>query len=352
MAVRGVERTTQAAENGLVEEATEFKDVSLLTELVATQQALLAADLELDTVLNEIVSQAHRLTRADAAAVEWLDGEDLVYRAVAGAAERYRDMRMSAATSLSGRCIRSGEILWCHDATSDVRVDRESAIAAGALSTLIVPLFQRRTAVGVIKVYAARPFAFGERELRVVQMLAGTVGAAIARAELLERLADVATSDRLTGLPNRRAWDDRAQRGLARASRSGEPLCLARLDLDHLRTYDDAYGRTAGDTLLKTCAARWWNCVRSVDLLARLGGEEFALLLPGCIAPDAVGAVARLRAVTADPVSVSAGIAQWDMRESLESLMTRADFALETAKRSRRDRVALAEPADEISPEI
>jgi GGDEF domain-containing protein len=147
-------------------------------------------------------------------------------------------------------------------------------------------------------------------------MLAGTVGAAIARAELLERLADVATSDRLTGLPNRRTWDERAQRELARASRSGEPLCLARLDLDHLR------------------------------------GEEFALLLPGCIAPDAVDAVARLRAVTADPVSVSAGIAQWDMREPVESLMMRADFALEMAKRSKRDRVALAGPADEISPEI
>jgi diguanylate cyclase (GGDEF)-like protein len=120
-------------------------------------------------------------------------------------------------------------------------------------------------------------------------------------------------------------------------------VCLALLDLDHFRAFNDAHGHAAGDTHLKTCAARWWDSVRTVDLLARLGGEEFALLLPNCIAPDAVIAVERLRASTRDLRSVSAGIAQWDMQEPLESLMLRADVALYKAKKGGRDRVELAD---------
>ena len=120
----------------------------------------------------------------------------------------------------------------------------------------------------------------------------------------------------------------RAPRELARATRYGSPVSLALLDLDHFRAFNDAHGRAAGDALLKSCAARWWNAVRSVDLLARLGGEEFALLLPNCIAPDAVIALERLRAATNDLRAVSVGIAQWDMQEPLESLMLRADVAL------------------------
>jgi diguanylate cyclase (GGDEF)-like protein len=329
-----------------VEGATEFQDVGLLTELVAIQRAVLASELDLDAVMAEVAAQAHRLTRADAAVVEMLDGDELVYRAVAGGAEKFRGMRMNAETSLSGRSIRSGEILWCQDAGSDPRVDLQVAREAGARSLVVVPLLQRRKAVGALKAYSGRPYAFSERELRIVQMLAGTLGSALIRGELHDRLANAATTDRLTGLPNRREWDERAPRELARAARSGNPVCLALLDLDHFRAFNDAHGHAAGDTLLKSCAARWWDRVRSVDLLARLGGEEFALLLPNCIAPDAVMTVERLRAATQDLRATSVGVAQWDMQEPLESLMLRADVALYKAKKMGRDRVVLADVPD------
>jgi diguanylate cyclase (GGDEF)-like protein len=337
------------AENQFVEEATEYKDVGLLTELVATQQAIVASEFDLQAAMNEVVAQAHRLTRADAAVVEMLDGDELVYRAVAGSAERFAGLRMKSATSLSGRSVRSGEILWCQDAGSDPRVDFQTAREAGARSMVIVPLVHRRKPVGVLKVWSGRPFGFAERELRVTQMLAGTLGAAIARGELLDRLAAAAATDALTGLPNRNEWDECAPRELVRASRSGYPVSLALLDLDHFRAFNDAHGHAAGDALLKSCAARWWNAVRSVDILARLGGEEFALLLPNCIVPDAVIAVERLRAATNDLRAVSAGIAQWDMQEPLESLMLRADVALYRAKKAGRDRIVLADEEDEQS---
>jgi diguanylate cyclase (GGDEF)-like protein len=83
-----------------------------------------------------------------------------------------------------------------------------------------------------------------------------------------------------------------------------------------------------------------------VDILARLGGEEFALLLPNCIAPDAVAALERLRIATRDLRAISVGVAQWDMQEPLESLMLRADVALYRAKKMGRDRVVLADAPD------
>ena len=329
-----------------MEESSGLEVVELLTELVTTQQAVLATDFDLDVVLDEVAAQAYRLTRSDAAVVEMLEGDELVYLAVAGSAEKFRGLRMNADTSLSGRSIRTGEILWCQDAGTDPRVDVAAARESGARSMVVVPLVHRRRGVGALKIYSGRPHALGERELRIAQLLATVVASALVRVELLDRLARGSTTDRLTGLPNRKAWDDRAPRELQRASRSGNPVSLALLDLDHFRAFNDAHGHAAGDTLLKSCAARWWDRVRTVDLLARLGGEEFGLLLPNCIAPDAVVAVERMRVATRDLRAISVGVAQWDMQEPLESLMLRADVALYKAKKLGRDRVELADAPD------
>jgi diguanylate cyclase (GGDEF)-like protein len=257
---------------------------------------------------------------------------------------------MNADTSLSGRSIRSGDVLWCPDAGSDPRVDVSAARESGARSMVVVPFMHRRRGVGALKVYSARPHAIGQRELRIAQLLAAVVGSALIRVELLDRLASASTTDRLTGLPNRKAWDERAARELQRASRSGNPVSLALLDLDHFRAYNDAHGHAAGDALLKSCAARWWDRVRSIDILARLGGEEFALLLPNCIAPDAVAALDRMREATRDLRPVSVGVAQWDMQEPLETLMLRADVALYKAKKTGRDRVELADAPEPGPP--
>jgi diguanylate cyclase (GGDEF)-like protein len=326
-----------------VEEATRHRELALLTELITAHQAILAADFHLDAVLAVVATQACRLTRADAAVVELLEGDELVYRGVAGTAERFYGLRMNADTSLSGRSVRSGEILWCQDVGSEPRIGLTVAREAGARSIVVIPISHRRRGIGALKVYAGRAHALGEQELLIAQLLAAVVGSALLREEALDRLARASTTDRLTGLPNRKAWDERASRELQRASRSGNPVSLALLDLDHFRAYNDAYGHEAGDALLKSCAARWWDRVRSVDLLARLGGEEFGLLLPNCIAPDAVVALERLRAATRDLLVTSVGIAQWDMQEPLESLMLRADAALYRAKRSGRDRIELAD---------
>ena len=119
---------------------------------------------------------------------------------------------------------------------------------------------------------------------------------------------------------------------MARAERSGEPLCLALLDLDHFKAYNDEHGHQAGDAHLRRAAALWRREVRTIDVLARYGGEEFGVLLPSCEIIEAHEVIDRVRAATPNGQTASAGVVQYDGRESADSLLARADAALYRAK--------------------
>jgi diguanylate cyclase (GGDEF)-like protein len=165
--------------------------------------------------------------------------------------------------------------------------------------------------------------------------------AAIARerAELMATLAEVARTDDLTGLANRRSWDESLARELARATREGTPLTIGIVDLDRFKDYNDVHGHQAGDRVLKQLAAAWRQELRATDVLARYGGEEFALALPGCDLDDATGLIERLRAAMPAEQTASAGLAVWDGEETAEALFGRADRALYAAKEGGRDRI-------------
>jgi diguanylate cyclase (GGDEF)-like protein len=150
----------------------------------------------------------------------------------------------------------------------------------------------------------------------------------------VERLA---RTDGLTGVANRRAWDDELPRELARAARSGKRPCVALLDLDHFKAYNDRHGHQAGDRLLKAAAAAWQGKLRKTDLLARYGGEEFGVLLPDCRLDDAMEIAERLR-IAQPEVTCSLGVAAWDGREDAARLVARADRALYAAKAGGRNR--------------
>jgi diguanylate cyclase (GGDEF)-like protein len=155
---------------------------------------------------------------------------------------------------------------------------------------------------------------------------------------LYREVGRLARTDSLTGVPNRRAWDEELPRELARAARSGQPVCVAMLDLDHFKQYNDRHGHQAGDRFLKEAAAAWQAVVRKTDLVTRYGGEEFAVLLPDCGLEDAMEIAGRLR--TAQPEGTcSLGVALWDGREDVAALVARADRALYAAKDAGRDRV-------------
>jgi diguanylate cyclase (GGDEF)-like protein len=158
------------------------------------------------------------------------------------------------------------------------------------------------------------------------------------------QLAALAHNDGLTGVPNRRAWDLELAREMAVARRTGTPMSIAMLDLDHFKRFNDKYGHQAGDRLLTQSAALWKAQLRDQDYLARYGGEEFCVIVTGLTAGPAADVVARLLAATPDGQTFSAGVASWDGLESPEKLVARADEALYHAKRNGRNRVTVAEP--------
>lgn len=152
----------------------------------------------------------------------------------------------------------------------------------------------------------------------------------------------MARTDALTGLPNRRSWDDEVHLAVARAERHDRPLVLAMIDLDRFKDFNDAYGHAAGDALLTGAATNWRLALRATDFLARYGGEEFGALLPECGPDEAIGLLGRLGSVTPEAQTCSVGLAQWRPGDDAETLVQRADAALYEAKRQGRDRVVAA----------
>ncbi|MGC2373986.1 MAG: sensor domain-containing diguanylate cyclase [Solirubrobacteraceae bacterium] len=204
-------------------------------------------------------------------------------------------------------------------------------------SILFEPVFRGEEAVGVLVVGWPGAVRAGGTRATLITLLAHEVAATIKRADLLLQLTDMASTDALTGLPNRRAWDTK----LSQAVLGEERFVLAMLDLDHFKDFNDTQGHPAGDRLLKETAAAWREELRAGDFLARIGGEEFALLLPPCATDDALMVIERLRERVPYDQTCSAGVVVRD-DESPDALMARADEALYRAKAAGRDRALLA----------
>ncbi len=199
-----------------------------------------------------------------------------------------------------------------------------SPTAARAHAGLVVGL----ASLGAL---AAEPTGF------LVPWLIAALAAGIiteAQTRLSARLRAAASTDPLTGLANRRAWEAAATRSLAHAARSGEPLTIAVLDLDGFKQVNDTEGHHAGDELLRRLTRLWSARLRGADLLGRHGGDEFVLCLP---ATDAVAAVDVLdRLADGAPASWSVGTATAGDGDTLTTLLARADAALYRDKHQRR----------------
>ncbi len=173
--------------------------------------------------------------------------------------------------------------------------------------------------------------------------------------QLLQQLLDEARTDSLTGLLNRRGFDERALLELARAARSGRPTALAAFDADYFKRINDVWGHDVGDRVLQRIGRILAEQARTIDLVARLGGEEFAVLLPGCSSTDAEAFAERVRTAIAREdrsglprMRLSAGICAALAPESVETLLLRADAALYEAKRTGRDRTVVLRDRDAV----
>lgn len=258
------------------------------------------------------------------------------------------DVELDREHSVAGQVLRTTRPSFSGDLAADPRLDPGAVRQIGAGAAYWQPVVSDGLGVGVLVAYWRRPFAaLPERTAALLGLFATQASTVIERADLLARLEGLARTDALTGVANRRALDETLPVALAGARRTGQPLSIAMLDLDHFKRYNDEHGHQAGDDLLQRIAAVWKQAVRPGDMLARYGGEEFLATLPSCDPHGAVVVADRLRAVVPGSQTASVGTATWDGVETLEALIARADAALYQAKAAGRDRtVASSGPAD------
>lgn len=210
---------------------------------------------------------------------------------------------------------------------------------------LFVPVGTADRRLGLLVVTWPAPLASAPVVAQaLLPVLATAAAVAIDRAELLQRLADEAMTDPLTGVLNRRAWLRAVQQEIARCRRTQATFSVAVLDLDGFKAHNDRFGHGRGDDLLIGCTRAWEGALRECDVLARLGGDEFAILVghPGNLDPELF--LQRVAHCTPGAVSVSVGSATWDGNESTDELLARADEALYERKRAKLGILDLRDP--------
>ncbi|MDQ1662430.1 MAG: hypothetical protein QOJ68_2410 [Blastococcus sp.] len=187
--------------------------------------------------------------------------------------------------------------------------------------------------VASVGALAARPAGF---LLPWLIAVGGVVVLGEAQGRLARTLRTAASTDPLTGVANRRAWEAEAERNLARAARTGEPLSFAILDLDDFKEVNDRQGHGAGDVLLRDLTAGWSRRLRRADLLGRYGGDEFVLCLPTTDKEGTWDVLAQLQET--HEFAWSVGVATATAGDTLASVLERADADLYLQKRTGRRR--------------
>jgi diguanylate cyclase (GGDEF)-like protein len=225
-------------------------------------------------------------------------------------------------------------------------------------SLLGVAIRARRETLGAL-ILTGKRGAFDSTAQRVLTILANQAAGSLFAGNMVEREKQNALQDALTGLSNRRAFDEALERAIAREDRQQGRFALILMDIDHFKKLNDTYGHPAGDAALKNTAAGLAHLLRKGDQPARYGGEEFVVILPGTDAAGAAQLAERVRQGVESSrlvfdgarldVTVSLGVAVWpaDGREAA-ALVAAADRALYAAKQGGRNRVVAA---SELTPE-
>ena len=240
------------------------------------------------------------------------------------------------------------------------RLVRSEAIRAFICFPLVVT--EQHRPLGVLYFYRGDRETFQTDEIELLDTFSQLAAVAIENSRLHAHVVELAMTDALTGLPNRRAFEEQLQKEVHRAERYGRPFSLMMLDIDHFKIVNDTYGHPVGDVVLHILADLLTTHIRKTDFVARYGGEEFTIILPETTSDGARQVGEHLCHVLASnpitvphhgPISitVSIGIASFpQLAERANSLCESADRALYTAKRSGRNQVCLYQNVPPTDP--
>jgi diguanylate cyclase (GGDEF)-like protein len=303
----------------------------------------LAGTIDLDEVLTRVLQAAGAIPGADAALVTLTPapgGQPIVATLGLSAEEAERQ---AVSGPPDGREARAISVSYEYSATEN---GGEEPIRSG----IAVPLPGESSALGLLTIFTRAPAQrFSEAEVRELEELALRAGPAIENARLFREARQLADLDALTGLHNRRYFHETLAREVARAHRYQRNLALIIFDLDDFKAINDQIGHLAGDAVLSEAAERVREVVRSADIACRVGGDEFAVILPESRLADADQLYARLqKAVSARPVGeagplrISAGVAELRPDDDSISFFQRADNALYGAKEKGKGQVVAA----------
>jgi len=220
----------------------------------------------------------------------------------------------------------------------------------------IVPLICQDRVVGVLNLADKMDSnRFNSGDIALIELFSQLVGASIGNIKLFEKIQRQATTDGLTGLVNHKTFYEILEKELWRSRRYGGRISLIMIDIDNLKSINDAYGHRAGDKAIRKISKRIKECIRQIDTAARYGGDEFAVILLNTSLDDAVIVAQRMVDAVASsqatwqkeqiPLSISVGLGQYDPDTTPEDITSRSDQALYMAKQAGKNTVRIFESA-------
>jgi diguanylate cyclase len=254
-------------------------ELDLLHYLIETQRLVnVLPAAATDRAVGVVLDRVQTVTNADGAAVEVAEGNVMVHRAVRGLHTNPEGSRTAADDSLSGLCVRVGMPLLCRDSDADPRVDADACRRAGVRAIAVAPMFRAGEALGVLRVMSAEAEHFDDADVDVLELMANLLAAGLSTTSKLEREAERALRDPLTGLANRFIFMDRLAHHGYEARRYGRPYGLFLIGLNRFTVVNESLGQEWGDAVLRSVAQGLNNTVRGGDTLARLEGDQFVVL--------------------------------------------------------------------------
>ncbi|HEY4485199.1 MAG TPA: sensor domain-containing diguanylate cyclase [Nitrospiria bacterium] len=319
----------------------------------------LTSTLEFNKVLRVIMERAQRLIKCQAWSLLLLDEDSHLLRFVAAKGSQAKDIKnfsLRVGQGVAGWVVKTGRPLMIHDVRKDKRFDKtlDRLLHFNTRSVLCVPIVNKKRTIGVLEMINklnGRPFDEKDRDL--LHILVDQASIAMERSHLYERMSNLAVTDDLTKLYNFRYLDLTLDREIKRCQRYGTVLSLIFLDMDYFKFVNDTHGHLAGSKALVETAHILLEQLRTIDIIARYGGDEFVVVLPDTDVETARRIAHRIQKTLREHsflkaeglkvgMTASFGIAGYpEHAQTKRDLVRLADQAMYQAKNSGRDRICI-----------